>query len=99
MDISQKKYRIPRIQTTELKKVNKLKGPSKDASIPLGRVKKAIMGWRTGCQREGRIWEEQGTGRGRGNMIRYWGDRIEVLKASRKNRNRKPWEVGSRGTI
>ena len=41
MDISQKKkYRIPKIQSTELKKVNKLKGPSKDASVPLGREKK-----------------------------------------------------------
>jgi hypothetical protein len=31
-----KKYRIPRIQSTELK-VNKQKGPSEDASIPLER--------------------------------------------------------------
>ena len=37
-----KKYRIPRIQCTEFKKVNKLKGPSDDASsILLGREKKA----------------------------------------------------------
>ena len=42
MDISQKKYRIPKIQSTELKKVNKLKCPSEDASVPLGREKKAI---------------------------------------------------------
>ena len=43
MDISHKKeYRIPKIQSTELKKVNKLKGPSEDASVPLGREKKAI---------------------------------------------------------
>jgi hypothetical protein len=42
--ISQKTYRIPRIQSTELKKVNKPKGPSEDAIIPLGREKKAIMG-------------------------------------------------------
>ena len=37
-----KKYRIPKIQSTEFKKVNKLKCPSEDASVPLGREKKAI---------------------------------------------------------
>jgi hypothetical protein len=44
VDISQKKkkYRIPKIQSTQLKKVNKLKCPSEDASVPLGREKKAI---------------------------------------------------------
>jgi hypothetical protein len=36
-------YRIPRIQFTELKKVSKMKVPSEDASIPLGREKKLIM--------------------------------------------------------
>jgi hypothetical protein len=46
-----KKYRIPGIQSTELKKANKLKGPSEDASIPLGREKKAITGGELG--REG----------------------------------------------
>jgi hypothetical protein len=38
-----------KIQSPELKKVNKLKCPSKDASVPLGREKKAITsgeGWR-----------------------------------------------------
>jgi hypothetical protein len=45
VDISQKKYRIPRIKSTELKKVNKLKDPSDDASVLLGREKKAITGW------------------------------------------------------
>jgi hypothetical protein len=39
VDISSKKYRIPRIQSTEPKMVNKLK----DASIPLGREKRATM--------------------------------------------------------
>ena len=52
MDISQtnkqtnkqitKKYRIPKIPSTELKKVNKLKDLNVDASVPLGREKKAI---------------------------------------------------------
>jgi hypothetical protein len=47
-------YIILRIKSTELKMVNKLKGPSEDALIPLGREKEAIkgskeernMGWR-----------------------------------------------------
>ena len=33
-----------RIESTELKKFNKPKGPSKDVSIPLWRENKAIMG-------------------------------------------------------
>jgi hypothetical protein len=37
-----KPYRIPKIQPTELKKLNKLKGTSEDASVPLGREEKAI---------------------------------------------------------
>jgi hypothetical protein len=47
VDISQKKkkkFRIPRIQSTNLKKVNNQKGPSEDASIPLGREKKENTG-------------------------------------------------------
>ena len=35
-----KTYRILRIQSTELKKDNKQKGPSKDSSVPLGKEKK-----------------------------------------------------------
>jgi hypothetical protein len=56
VDISpppQKKYRIPKIESTELKKINKLKGPSEDASVLLGWEKKAITGWRReGPERE-----------------------------------------------
>jgi hypothetical protein len=37
------------------KKVNKLKGSSEDASVSLGREKKAFMG-----QREGESWVEEG---------------------------------------
>jgi hypothetical protein len=44
VDIRPKKYRIPRVQSTELKKANKLKGPSEDASISLERGKKTITG-------------------------------------------------------
>ena len=43
MDIRKKKVQIIWIQSTELRKVNKQKGPSEDASIPLGREKNAIM--------------------------------------------------------
>jgi hypothetical protein len=50
--LEKKKYRIYKIQFTELKKFNKLKGKSEDASVPLGREKKAIT-----SGREGEIWE------------------------------------------
>jgi hypothetical protein len=46
------KKKILKIQSTELKKLNKLKGSSEDASVPLGREKKAItrgrrdLGWK-----------------------------------------------------
>jgi hypothetical protein len=36
-------YRIPKIQSTEFRKSNKLKGTSEDASVPLGKEKKAII--------------------------------------------------------
>ena len=62
MDISQKKkkkkkYIIPKIQSTELKKFNKLKGPSEDTSVPLGREKKQSQ-----VGREGGIWEGNSSG-------------------------------------
>ena len=60
-----KKYRIPQIQSTELKKINRVKGPSEDVSVLLGREKKTITRW------EG-TWKGEGMGR-RENMIRYWG--------------------------
>jgi hypothetical protein len=37
-----KKYRILKTQSTELKKINKLKGPTENISIPHGREKKTI---------------------------------------------------------
>jgi hypothetical protein len=40
-----KMYRIPRIQSAVLKKVNRPMGPSEDASVPLGSKKKVITGW------------------------------------------------------
>ena len=60
MDISQKRYRIPKIQSTELKKLNKLKCPSEDASVPLGREKKAITSGEGGRDLGGKV-----EGRGR----------------------------------
>ena len=43
MDISQKKkYRIPKIQSTELKQLNKPNGPTDDASISHGMEMKSI---------------------------------------------------------
>jgi hypothetical protein len=47
-------YRIPKIQSTELKKLNKLKCPSEDASVPLGGEKKAIISGREGGTLEGK---------------------------------------------
>jgi hypothetical protein len=55
-------------QDTELKKVNKSKGPSEDTSVPLGR-KEAIT-------REGRergTWMGKGTRRGRGEYDQVLG--------------------------
>ena len=86
-------YRIPRIQSTEL---NKLMGPSEDASVPLGREKKAIMSSRG---RKGPGWERE-QGGGRGNLIGYWRkNRREALTASRKNGNKQSREVGGEETL
>jgi hypothetical protein len=52
------KSRIPKIQSKELKKVNRLKCPSEDSSVPLGREKKAITSG------EIRTWEGKWTGTG-----------------------------------
>jgi hypothetical protein len=46
------------MQSTELKKLNKVKCPSEDTSISLGREKKAITSW----GRRGGTWEEKWTG-------------------------------------
>ena len=65
MDISQKKkYRIPKIQPTELKKVNKLKCPSEDTLVPLGREKKAITSGEKGRDLGGK-WLQVGEWAGR----------------------------------
>jgi hypothetical protein len=87
-------YRIPTIQSTELKKINKQKGPSEDKSIPLGKEKKGIMGGRGG--EEGmRVGEERGRGKEkhdqvlRGQEWSYEGQQKEI----------QPQEVEGRRTL
>ena len=62
---------------------------------------KTTTGWEWGRRREVPRWE-RGQGVERENLIRYlWVEenRNEALRASRKNRNRQPWEVGGRGML
>ena len=90
MDISQKS-RITKTQTTGFRNVSKTKDPSEDASVPLGREKKAVTG---GREMEG---PEQETKRCRWNIIRlFLGSRTEALRASRQNGNRQLSEIGDR---
>ena len=63
-------FSISKIQSPELKKVNKLKCPSEDASVPFGRVKKAITSWEERRELERKV-DGSGGGRGEGNLIRY----------------------------
>jgi hypothetical protein len=67
VDISHKKgkYRIPKMQSTELKKLNKLKRPSEDASVPSGKGGRDLGG-----KMDGKAGG--GAGRGEGNLILYW---------------------------
>ena len=90
-------YRIPRIQSTELKKANKPKGPwCDDASIPLGKEKKAIkgvgkgdrdLGWKG--EREGKrgTWSDIGGREWRRTGLKPWGpaERMETGNLSRLN--------------
>jgi hypothetical protein len=54
-----------------------------------------------GGQREGETWVREGTGRIKGEHDQELGagDRTEVPKASRKNGNRQPQEIGGEGTL
>ena len=78
MDISQNKqtnkpYRIHKIQSTEFKRLNKLKCPSEDASVPFGKEKKTIMSGEGGRDLGGKVDEMGGQwGRVEGNLIWYW---------------------------
>ena len=56
-----KKVQNTHIQSSELKKVNKLKGPSEGTSVPLGKDKKAILGVAEG----GRNLDGRGEGEGK----------------------------------
>ena len=77
MDNSQKNktnkhpYRIHKIQSTEFKRLNKLKCPSEDASVPLGREKKAITSGEGGRDLQGNMDRVGGSG-GKENLIWYW---------------------------
>jgi hypothetical protein len=64
--------KLPKIQSTELKKVNKLKCPSEDASVPLGREKKANTSGEGGRDLGGKV-DRVGGVRREGNLIWYWG--------------------------
>ena len=74
----QQKYRI---QFTGLKKVNKLKGPSEDASVPLRREKKAITRGEGGRDLGGK-WD--GEGRGEHDQVSVGGSRTEALEGQQK---------------
>jgi hypothetical protein len=80
--LSPQNYRIPMIVSMELKKVNKLKGPREDASVPLGREKKTTTRGK-GRRNLGR--KEYGVG-SEGSLI-WWGKRTEALRASKKTGN------------
>jgi hypothetical protein len=67
VDITNKKYKILWIQSTQLSKISKVKGPSEDALILLGREKKVV----TGNRGEEGFARERGRGGEKGNMIRY----------------------------
>ena len=71
MNISQKekKYRIPKIQSTELKLVNKLKCPCEDTSVPLGREKKAITSRKRGRNLGGKVGGVGVVERGEPDMV------------------------------
>jgi hypothetical protein len=63
-----KKFWIPKLQSTELKKVNKLKCPSEDSSVSLGRRMQSQVG-REGPGRGSRWGGDWGGGEG--NLIWY----------------------------
>jgi hypothetical protein len=65
---TKQKNRILKIQSTKLKKANKLKFPSEDASVPLRREKKAITSGEGGRDLG---WKVDWRG-AKGNLIWYW---------------------------
>ena len=93
MDISQRKItEYTKIQSTDLKKINKVKGPSEDASVSLGREKKATSRHEGGShlgRKVDWIWERRNP-----NLVLDEEKKTEALRASKKNQNRQLWEVG-----
>jgi hypothetical protein len=71
VDISKKKKKgqnNQKIQSTELKKVYNLKCPNENASVPLGREKKAITSGEEERDLEGKV-DGVGEWEGEGNLI------------------------------
>jgi hypothetical protein len=65
-------YRIPKIQSIEFKRLNKLKCPSEDISVPLGREKKAIINGEGMRDMGGKVEGVGGEWRVEENLICYW---------------------------
>jgi hypothetical protein len=84
-----KKYRIPLIQSTDSKKLNKKECLSEDASVSLRRRNKIVTG-STGM--EGPGWVREGSGE-RGQNEVWWGDMrgsgewMEICNCRRVGRN------------
>jgi hypothetical protein len=57
VDISQKSIEYPGYNPQNTRKLTSQRAQSEDASIPLGREKKAITGWEAGCVRWGNTLE------------------------------------------
>jgi hypothetical protein len=90
VDIRGERCWIHKIQPTEPQKnVIKLKGPSKDASVPIGREKKATTA------REGGPGREKGWGGQREEHDQVLGEEkvVKSLWVNRKNGNMHSWEV------
>ena len=96
MDIRQKRtknkkpYRIHKIQSTEFKRLNKLKCSREDTSVPLTKGEESNHKWRgrEGLGRESG-WDVGGVGdRGEPDLVLGEEKRTEALRASRKNVNR-----------
>jgi hypothetical protein len=101
----QKKYRLPKIYSTELKKLTKLKCPDEEASVLLSREKKAITIWR-----EGELGGKVGVGAGRRvagggfgggeNLIWYWvREKDWSPECQKKEWKQAPHEIGCWGTL
>ena len=66
-------YRIPKIQSPEFKKLNKLKCPSEDTSVPLEEKRKQSQVVKEGGIWRGWGWRQKEWGQEKGNLTWYWG--------------------------